>query len=159
MKKIMTMCLVFCVLFLTSCAANKEYARIVSDRSVQNDYKKLIIPEGYVYYYSGPESNPTALVGIRDDYEMRSTYWHETHLSKERMAQIWDVIRHEWFLFGSASREFGVSSNGYRIMTKGGEKVGLLFSRYKRVVATFPEPNVITLSVPIKSQDVFRYDD
>lgn len=159
MKKIMLMCWVFCLLLLASCASNKEYARIIPDRSVQNDYKKFIMPEGYVYYYSGPEGNPTALVGIREDYQMRSAYWHETNLTKERMAQIWDTIRDEWFLFGSASREIGVSSNGYRIMTKDGEKVGLLFSRYKRVVATFPEPKVITLSVPFKSQNIFRYDD
>lgn len=155
----MTMVVVLCFLFLSACASNKEYARIIPDRSVQNDYRKFIIPEGYVYYYSGPESNPTALVGIRDDYQMQSTYWHETNLTKERMAQIWSSIRDEWFLFGSASREMGVSSLGYRIMTKDGEKVGLLFSRYRRVVATFPAPKVITLSVPIKSHDPFRYDD
>lgn len=160
MKKIIILwSIIFCVLFLTSCASNKEYARIIPDGTVQNDYRKFIIPEGYTYYYSGPEANPTALVGIRNDYEMRSTYWHKTYLTKERMAQIWDAIRDEWFLFGSASREIGVSTNGYRIMTKEGDKIGLLFSRYKRVVATFPEPKVITLSVPFKTQGIFRYDD
>ncbi|CAG35510.1 hypothetical protein [Desulfotalea psychrophila] len=145
MKNVLVVAVV--ALQIVGCVASGHYGKFVQDSRVQNVFEHLQMPKSYAYYYNGPEKNPTAIIGIVKGFTVQSSFWHPVNLTKKQMSYWLGNIRTEWFDAVGANRE-GYANNGWRLIAPDGREAGILFSKYKRVVATFSADGIIGLSVP-----------
>lgn len=146
------------LVLMVGCARSGNYVNIVQSNYVQREFAEAKVRADYNYYYNGPENNPIGIVGLDKDIVLTSKYWHAFDLTEERMAYLYSNIRDDWFIIGTRPIE-GNMSSGSNIFSPSGEKIGVLFMKYKRIVAKFTGPKTLSLTNPIKTRNNFRWTD
>ncbi len=165
MKFSINIVLVCLILSLTGCSAsNKNYGRLTQNRSVELSFKKIQIPEGYNYYYSGRANIPDAIVGLKEGYTMReSEFWHPVALDEKQMREWWGWIESSWYdPIGRSFERYGSATLGWVITAPAGNQVGIMYAKYSRVTVVFVSENVLSFSVPRQRGERRlwpRYDD
>lgn len=93
------------------------------DRSQQvfEDYSAGKVLDGHVYYTTGPEQAPDAILGVSRNYTLVSERW------KERQVDPQSLLR----LVKNMDREFGSPTSGLigaRVLDAKGEQIGVWYS-------------------------------
>ena len=143
------------ILSLAGCAGNRTFGQFYQSRAVERSFRNFEISERYNYYYNGREKMPDAILGLRKDYVMQSTFWHPVDLTASKMAVWWQEIRFDWYssLGGSLER---VGSNGWILKAPNGDEVGILFSKYSLVAAEFSHGKVVTVNIPQPRTEIYE---
>lgn len=135
------------VLSTVACTAAGNYGSTRGSTEVDRMFHSGPIPAEYHYYYYGWESEPTAILGIRNEYSLQAKYWNAVDLDAQRMKRwrayfIQSIGTHDERAPGRLG--FG----GYRLMDPQGKDVGILYSRYDWTLVRFPGKNVVTVYPP-----------
>ncbi|MGL1931180.1 MAG: hypothetical protein OCC45_05415 [Desulfotalea sp.] len=146
------------LLMVTSCASDGSYGKLVQSNDVQQAFVYAKMPATYNYYYNGPENNLVAIVGLDKDIVLTSKYWHPIDLTEERMKNIYSTIQSEWFTSGNRPKDGNLSA-GANLFDPAGKQVGVLFTKYRRVVVRFSAPKTLSLSNPIETRSFIKWDN
>lgn len=59
-------------------------------------FEEARVPPGYTWYYFGPEAAPTAILGIKPQYEFNQGLWKKIDLTPEKLKQWTDYLDVEY---------------------------------------------------------------
>lgn len=129
--------LVVLPIFFTGCAGN--YGKLDRSMEVKQMFESLSISPNYRYYYSGPESNPFAILGIQKDYELKSSLWKSVDLNRD-MLESWMRL--------SDHGSLGFPANGYYILSPDGNPVGVWYSIWTNTTVKFVADKQVIVHTP-----------
>lgn len=99
-----------------------------------------VLPE-YDYYYSGPEAQPLAIIGIRRDLRFAPGFWQPLALTEKELRDWLWVIRND-------TRPPRDRYHGARILAPDGGEIGVWFSFLDWVVAEVAADGQVLLHTP-----------
>lgn len=101
--------------------ANARYGRIRPNRRVAEAYERFEVDSNLVYYISGSEMYPSAIIGIEKSWTLDSDLWKQKDLSPREMKELVQNMMNK-----AAFRP--MSLHGFDILDHHGEKIGNCFS-------------------------------
>ena len=112
-----------CALLLLVIVAGCAGPRAGLDRSqrVFDDYAAGKVLEGHVYYTTGPQQAPDAILGVSRSYTLQSERWVERNLDAQSLLR----------LVRSMDREFGSPVSGLvgaGVLSAEGDQIGVWYS-------------------------------
>lgn len=120
------------------------------DAGVNAAFEAAVVLPEYNYYYSGPEAQPLAIVGIRREYRFEQGFWKPVALSEGQLK--------EWvWMIDTATRSTRINYYGSKILAPDGTEIGIWYSFLDRVVAEVaPDGRVILYTPDNTSMDRVR---
>jgi hypothetical protein len=112
-------CALLLLVFIAGCAGPR--AGLDRSQQVFDDYSAGRVLDGHVYYTTGPEQAPDAILGVSRDYTLVSERW------KERQVDPPSLLR----LVKNMDREFGSPTGGLvgaRVLNAEGGQIGVWYS-------------------------------
>jgi hypothetical protein len=99
-----------------------------------------VLPE-YQYYYSGPDAEPLAIVGIRREHRFEQGLWKGVALSE---AQLRDWV----WMIDTATRSTRLRYYGAQILAPDGREIGIWYSFLDWVTAEVTPKGLVILHTP-----------
>ena len=115
------------------------YGSFRRSREVDKLFETYQVLPDFIYYYSGPDAQPTAILGIRTDYSLRSRLWKEVVLTQPQLRA--------WVDRMNDHIDFAPTPCGFFILDKTGKAVGLFYST-KGTRIKMEKDNEIVVHVP-----------
>ncbi|MHB8808701.1 MAG: hypothetical protein ACYC9M_01640 [Desulfobulbaceae bacterium] len=131
------------LLLLGGCAASTPQGQqggLVPTDAVRIIFESNTVLPNHVYYYSGPEAEPEAIIGIHADFTLQGRYWHKIDLTVEQL-QSWNKR------IDNAHR-IRFAYKGARIMTPDGRQAGVWYSKFEETPLCFQDKNTILMDTP-----------
>lgn len=124
-KKIIDSRLIIVSLFVliigTGCASG--YARLARDSDVTATFESYQVLEDHIYYYSGPDAVPHAIIGIHKNYTLKHPFWKKVDLTPQKLK--------DWLsLMNIEAYDYQPLPNGSKILDEKGNQVGVWYSRF-----------------------------
>ncbi len=113
--------LLVAVVFIASCAGTGNYGKLIPNDNVKKSFETYQLPPNHTYYYSGPDAFPRAIIGIRNEYHLKSKFWKPVELTQKLLKR--------WLEMGGRSRDgYYLNNNGSDILTSDGRKIGVWYA-------------------------------
>ena len=112
--------LLFTVVFLASCSGKHNRGRLIYNNTVKEAFETYQVLPGYNYYYTGSDSYPKAVIGIRKEYQLESKFWKPVELTPERLKR--------WLEWRRSKLEETLSYYGLDILAPDGRQVGIWYT-------------------------------
>ena len=128
---------------LTGCATSKTNGTLSRSEEITNTFENSTVVPDHTYYYTGPEAQPDAIIGIGNSYTLQQSdkkFWVKVDIS-EKILQDWNLI------IDNDTRSKS-SYYGSGIMTPDGKQVGIWYSKYRYTVVKFPAANTVVIYTP-----------
>jgi hypothetical protein len=142
-KSIFLLLLLLLLLLLGGCAATtpreQQDLLALSDEVREIFESNTVLPD-HVYYYSGPEAEPEAIIGIHTSFTLQARYWHQVALTKEQLQS--------WNRRIDNTHRIRFAYEGARIMTPDGRQVGVWYSKFENTEICFPDEKTIIIYTP-----------
>lgn len=131
------------LLAFAGCAqALHNTAWFVEDNELDATFNAGQVLPDYQYYYSGPDAEPLAILGVRRDYQFEKGLWKEIDLTESQMQKWLERIQNPY-------RSLRYRYDGSYIVDKEGNRVAIWFSILDRVTAMIDaEKKKITVHTP-----------
>lgn len=128
---------------LSGCAGSqlqseKGYLNLTND--VTRLFETNTVLPDHVYYYSGPEAEPEAIIGIQAGFAFQGKYWQKVDSPQGQMMA--------WNRRIDNPNRIRLAYKGARIMTPDGRQVGVWFSIIEHTVVRFPDAKTILIYAP-----------
>lgn len=130
---------------ISGCVAtvgNQNLSTIQESPDVTRLYRSYTINPNHNYFYSGPELQPDAIMGIDKGYTVQSKFWHPVDLTEAQLER--------WVVWGDRESEDSGFSRRYMgrymgayILDLQGTVVGDWYSKKDWGIFEFPGNNVI----------------
>jgi hypothetical protein len=134
------------ILAFTASACTIPQVTFRGDAKVTAAFEAAVVLPDYDYYYSGPEAQPLAIVGIRHGYRFEQGLWKKVALSEKQLG--------EWvWMIDSATRSTRVNYYGARILAPDGTELGIWYSFLDWVTAKVTPDGLIILYTPDINSD------
>ena len=136
------LCILLIVFLVAGCAALKNNGIISRSDDVSKAFETATIVPDHTYFYTGPEAQPDAIIGIANKYTLRNAknFWVKVDIS-EKILQDWNVVIDN-------NSKVRTPYYGAYIMTPGREQVGIWYSRYIHTPVKFPDANTVVVYIP-----------
>ena len=125
------------VWMLGGCAS--RYGRIQRNHEVTELFETQQILPDYTYYYNGFQAIPYVIVGIDNQYTLRSSIWHRVKLTPDMLRQL--VTRMQSVYSGQPL--------GAWILGPDDERLGIWYSTERQTAVRLREDNSIVLAAPL----------
>jgi hypothetical protein len=125
------------IFVLIGCVAN--YGRLDRNSEVTRMFMSQQILPDYQYYYSGPDNSVRAILGLKTDYELKTSLWKPVDLTPEKL-RLWLRLMD----YGS----LGDSPHGYYIEDPQGNPIGVWFSIWRSTSVKFVSENQVVVQPP-----------
>jgi len=112
--------LLFTVVFLAGCSGKHNRGRLIYNNTVKEAFETYQVLPGYNYYYTGSDSYPKAVIGIRKEYQLESKFWKPVELTPERLKR--------WLEWRRSKLEETLSYYGLDILAPDGRQVGIWYT-------------------------------
>ena len=132
---------------VAGCAAGNNYGTTSRNGSVDRIFRSGPMPTDYRYYYYGWEEEPTAILGIRNEYALQANFWHEVDVTEQQLKS-WRTFFIQSIGWYEDRQRGALRFNGYTLNDLQGNEVGILYSRYDWTVLKFPGKNVVVVYPP-----------
>lgn len=150
-KQIFLTILLISSLVISGCAAtsvgNRNVSTIRESPEVSRKYRSLTIDPNYIYYFSGPESQPDAIMGLEERYTVQSKFWHQVDLTEEQL-DFWVKWGDRQNADEGFSRRYMGRYQGAFIVDLQGEVIGDWFSKKDKGVFEFPGNDIVIAYPP-----------
>lgn len=111
------------------------------DAGVNAAFEAAVVLPDYDYYYSGPEAQPLAIIGIRSSYRFEQGFWKPVALSEGQLR--------EWvWMIDTATRSTRIHYYGAKILGPDGAEIGIWYSFLDWVVAEVTPDGLVVLYTP-----------
>jgi len=141
-----------CLAMLSGCAAGKmqNYGGFVPDKGVSAQFEEYRVDPGLVYFISGSDDLPNAVIGIGKEYTLQSELWKRRDFDEDMLKDIVESMQNRVL----ATR---LSLQGFRIEAPGGAAVGVWFSVLEATTSVRVEGrNVVLFTPPIDTYERFE---
>jgi hypothetical protein len=139
--------LLVAVIFIVSCAGTGNYGQFVYNDNVKKAFETYQLPPNHTYFYSGPDAFPRAVIGIRNEYHLESTYWKPVELTEELLKR--------WLEMGGRSRDgYYLNKNGSDLLTPDGKQIGIWYAvrNWKdRATVKMIDDKTVNISPPLEA--------
>lgn len=126
---------------LTGCITCQECGTLKRDQGITSLFLNNEIIPGYSYYFNGRAQWPTAVMAIDSSYTVKAEFWKPVDLAGQELSA-WLKSATHW----KGSRQ--ANRYGAEILSPAGERVGIFFSKYDKLVTKFSSDNVIQVYPP-----------
>lgn len=125
--------------FLMGCAA-ANYGAIRPSSEVNELFESYEVLDDHNYYYSGSAAIPNAIIGIHENYTLKSDLWKSVELTQDQLKK--------WILLITNNRGFSIRIYGYHILDPQGEIIGVWYSPYNRTVVKMLDDQHVVVHTP-----------
>jgi hypothetical protein len=140
------------VLLLGCAGSLKNYGHYAPDTEVTGLFESGEPSPLYLYYYGGPESGPTAILGVKKDYILEERLWQKIEPNSSAYGKLLEEMRNR-------TLRLGQSLKGYVLYGPDNAPVGIWYSIFeaKPVVHLIGEKLIEVLGPPTDLYE--RYED
>lgn len=130
------------VLIFSGCASTGPRGTLTGDAEAKAVFESYQVLEGYSYYFNGPQGRPTAILAVRNEYELVNPEWIKFEATSTQLKKWVD-----WFdqTFGRRTQYY---PNGFRIKSHTGEDIGMWYSIEHRTVILVEEGDRVIIYPP-----------
>jgi len=123
---------------LSGCSANYGYLR--KSLEVAKTFERYEVLPDHVYYYSGSDFKPNAVMGIHNDFSLRSRLWKKVDLDSAQLQ--------EWV--GNMTSYLGYSPVNYGsvIFAPDGRQIGIWYSPWHWTTVKMVNDNEVIVHTP-----------
>lgn len=114
---------------------NREVEKLFNSGQVLTDHK---------YYYTGPNTQPDAVMGIRKSYILDDEYWDKADDIQKNLK------------FWAQQMNNKLTATGYDIMAPDGKQIGIYYSPWSTGPVKMGENNQVIIHLPDKDSDTRR---
>lgn len=142
-----TRALLSAMIVISAVGCAQKYGSLQQNAETHQAFQKFEVLPGYVYYFQGLESQPFAIAGIHQSYELKAKLWQQFDPSAPALENLIDrlIIRH------------GHQPRGFIILNHNGEKLGIWYSSFHwATVQTGTDNTIIVLSPEAPSSGTQR---
>ena len=144
-----THALILAMLLLAATACVLPQVTFERDGQVHNAFESGLVLPGYDYYYSGPEAQPLAIVGIRHGLAFEQGFWKKVELDAEGLRDWLWVIKND-------TRPPRDRYHGAKILAPDGSELGIWFSFLDWVVAEVGPDGRVVVHTPDQNKQNLR---
>jgi hypothetical protein len=127
------------IIALGGCSTS-NYGQLKSNKEVTQAFQSYQILPNYRYYYRGSYSRPIAIVGIKENYELKSNLWVEI----DPKSKDFRILIERVALQGSGSV---ANAWGFTILDNAGREVGVWYSAIRAAAVDIkPNGQIVNLS-------------
>ena len=138
--------LLVAVFFMMSCAGIGNSGRLSPNNNVKKIFETYQLLPNHTYYYSGPDTFPRVIIGIRNEYHLESNFWKPVELTHELLRR--------WLEMGGRSRDdYYPKKNGSDILAPDGGQIGVWYAvkNWKdRATVKMIDDKTVNVSPPLK---------
>ncbi|UCE55664.1 MAG: hypothetical protein JSV31_09515 [Desulfobacterales bacterium] len=128
----------FTIAVLTGCTSAKKYGGLKGSREITDIFEKNQILADHFYYYNGFQSIPYVIVGINNEYMLRSSVWREIKLTPTLLNQLTTRMR----------SVYTPSPRGAWILGPDEERLGIWYSTEQWTAVRLDQDNRIIIAPP-----------
>ena len=114
------------------------YGRLQSSHEVTQMFKDNQVLSDHQYYLSGFQRVPTGIVGIGNNYKLRSTSWKPINMTPTLMNQLAYRMTHV----------FSLDPRGAWILDQDGNRVGIWYSSRFQTTVRMEKDNYVVVVTP-----------
>ena len=144
---------IFIMMLVAGCAGTlKNYGTFAPDTEITQLFESGKQSDMYQYYYCGPESGPTALLGVKQGYSLEERLWQKIAPQSATYGKLLEGMRNR-------TLRLGLSLKGYTLYAPDKTPVGIWYSVFEAMPAVHMlGDRVIEVSGP--PSDLYeRYED
>lgn len=124
---------------LCSCATSgNSYGKLQASHDVTELFEKAQVLPDHMYYFSGLQGVPDAIIGIRPNYSLRARLWQEVDFSRFTL--------HKWIY--RMNYVHLVTPQGAWILGPDGNRIGIWFSAQKQTAVRLDRENRLVIAPP-----------
>ena len=123
--------------FLSSCAT-QNIGKLQPNADITNIFEDHQILPDHIYYYSGLQGVPDAIIGIHSDYSLRTDQWQQTDLTSLTL---------EKWIFRMQAVQL-MRPQGAWILDPDGNRVGIWFSTLRQTPVRLQQNNRVVIVPP-----------
>jgi hypothetical protein len=141
------------VIFLASCAGTGNYGRLAPNDNVKKTFETYQLPPNHTYYYSGSDASPRALIGIRNEYHLKSKFWKPVELTQKLLKR--------WLERGHTRVGYNLTRNGSEILAPDGSQIGIWYAvkNWKdRATVKMIDEKTVNVSTPLDDKSRRKRD-
>lgn len=113
------------VVLLLGCAGTlKNYGSYAPDTEATRLFESGEQSPLYLYYYCGPESGPTAILGVKKDYVLEERLWQKIEANSPAYGKLLEGMRNR-------TLRLGLSLKGYMLYGPDKAPVGIWYSVFQ----------------------------
>ena len=128
---------IFSTGMLSGCTGG-NYGRIQGSNEVTDLFEiRQILPD-HTYYYNGFQAIPYVIVGIHNQYHLRSSVWHRVKLTPALLNQLTTRMQ----------SVYSGSPKGARIIGPNNERLGIWYSTERQTAVRLRQENRIVIAPP-----------
>ena len=125
------------VALLCSCGSS-NYGKLQSSQDITELFAKAQVLSDHVYYYSGLQGVPHAIIGIHPNYSLRSSVWKQVDFTHRRLKK-W-TFRMEYVHL--------VTPQGAWILGPNGDRLGIWYSAERQTSVRLDRQNRVVVVPP-----------
>lgn len=127
--------------FLMACGIGPSH--FTRSYDVSDTFENFKLIDRYQYYFNGLPSNPDAVVGIEQGYELKSSHWHPVDLDDRRLRHMVEGM------LNNPGAEYNTEPNGAYIYNHKREVIGIWYSVWRLPLVTFMSESEFAISHPV----------
>lgn len=118
---------------------SSKYGSFKMSREVDRIFETYEVLPDFSYYYSGPHAEPTAILGVHNDYCLCSRSWKKVDLTQPQLKAWVDLM--------SDHIDYAPMLRGFFMLDDRGRKIGILYST-KKTKVKIEKGNRIVVHLP-----------
>jgi hypothetical protein len=133
---------------LTGCiVSSTRLGTIRPSREVEQSFGALEVVPGCKYYYTGSYTNPEAIIGINNEYNLKSRYWTGVEISSAHIRT--------WVEGIAESKGLAMSLYGGKIFAPNGNQIGIWYSPYDLARVEMLDETTVRIHQPMSLTPYF----
>lgn len=114
-----------------------NYGKIVPNATAEKNFEAAKMDPNMTYYFSGPETTPTAIIGVNNNYVLDSDMWKPIPYDSKMLEDLIQNVKSE-------ELEYGRQYHGFDIISPDGQIIGECYSQvFEEYVKMEPNNKVI----------------
>ena len=145
--RLFTRTLLAAMILISAMGCVQKYGSLKQNAEVQQTFQSFEVLPDYTYYIQGLESQPFAIAGIHQRYELNAKLWQQFDPAAPALEDLIGrlIIRH------------GHEPRGFIILDHNGEKLGIWYSSFHwATIQTGKDNHIIVLSPEAPSSGTQR---
>ena len=143
--QVIVTCILFVVVQAVFTGCSGSYGRLKPSLEVDKMFEELKILTDHSYYYSGPDSVPTAIIGIDNNYTLKSKFWKPVDITSAQLKRWIDNL--------TGLRGYTATNWGSLILDHTGKRLGVWYSRCNETTVKMESDKIIVISTPTINDD------
>jgi hypothetical protein len=147
-----------CVFILAACTAQtrhlENYGQIKANAQVKEAFENYIVNPNMTYYISGPESHPSAIIGIHNTYNLDSRLWKKIFIQQEYPYPLGKKNTLKFYVDGMEQR-FRFLLYGFDILDNAANDIGDWYSILE-AKTTVRMLDANRVEIPTPPQDLYQ---